>query len=82
MMDTDKILLHFNILLRQNVTHFFQNPLIHQKHQNDVLCGNVHMDVSPKSGNHPIDHTLNFSASISHTCRKAIKQTEPLSGVP
>ena len=46
-MDTDKILPHFNVLLYQNVTQLFQNPLIHQKCQNDLLCGNVNMDISP-----------------------------------
>ena len=32
------------------------------------------MDVSPKSGNYAIRCTLKFSARISHTCEKAIKQ--------
>ena len=62
-MDKDKILLHFNILPRQDVTQFSQNPLIHQKSQNDVLCGDV--NISPKSGNYAIGRTRNFSASIS-----------------
>ena len=79
-MDTDKIILHFNILLCQNVTQLSQNPLIHQKRQNDLLCGNVNMDISPKSGNYPISYRPNFSASISHTCKKAIKRKEPLRG--
>ena len=57
-MDIDKILLHFNILLRQNITQFSQNPPIHQKRHN-VLYGNVNMDISPKSGNYSIDHTPN-----------------------
>ena len=81
-MDTDKILLHFNILLRQNVTQFSQNPLTHQKRQYDVLCGNVNLDVSPKSGNYAIGRTPNFPESTSHTCKKPIKQKEPLGGVP
>ena len=63
-MDKDKILLHFNILPQQNVTQLSQNPLIHQKSQNDILCGNVSTDFSPVSGNYAINHTQNFSASI------------------
>ena len=63
-MDKDKILLHFNILPQQNVTQLSQNPLIHQKSQNDILCGNVNMDFSPMSSNYAINHTQNFSASI------------------
>ena len=81
-MDADKNLLHFNVLMRQNVTQFSQNPLIHQKRQNNVLCGNKNMDVSPNPGNYAIGSTPNFSASISHTCQKAIEQKEPLRGVP
>ena len=73
-MDTDKILLHFNILLQKNITQFSQNPPIHQKRQNDVLSCNMIMDVSPKSGNFDISRRPNFSASISHIFEKAIKQ--------
>ena len=61
-MDKDKILLHLNISPRQNVTQFSQNPLIHQKSQNDVLRGDV--NVSSNSGNYAIGRTRNFSASI------------------
>ena len=75
-MGKDKILLHLNISPRQNVTKFSQNPLIHQKSQNDVLPGDV--NVFPKSGNYVIGRTRNFS----HICQKAIKQKEPLRGVP
>ena len=56
-MGTDKILLHFNSLPQQNVTQFSQNPLIHQKRQNEVLRGNMNMNVSPKSGNYAIGRT-------------------------
>ena len=45
-MGTDKILLDFNILLQQNVTQFSQNPLIHQKRQNDV-CVAISIRTSP-----------------------------------
>ena len=55
---------------------------IHQKRQNDVLCGNRNMDVSPMSGNYAIGRTPNFSANISHTYENAIEQKEPLRGVP
>ena len=47
--DTDKILLHFNILPQQNII-FSQNPPITQELQNDVLHGNMNMDASLKSG--------------------------------
>ena len=76
-MDTDKILLRFNILLQQNVTQFSQNPPIHEERQNDVSRCNVIIDVSPKSGNVDINRRPNFSASISHIFEKAIKQKEP-----
>ena len=46
--DTDKILLHFNILPQQNII-FSQNPPITLKLQNKVLHGNMNMDASPKS---------------------------------
>ena len=81
-MGTDKILLHFNILLQQNVTQFCQNPLIHQKRQNDTSRGNMNMDVSPKSGIYAIGRRPNFSASISYACEKKIKQKDPLKGAP
>ena len=40
-MDAYTILLHFNILLQQNISQFSQNPPIHQKRQNDVLRDNM-----------------------------------------
>ena len=40
------------------------------------------MNVSPMPGNYAIGHTPNCSASVSHICKKAIKQNEPLRGVP
>lgn len=74
-MGTDKILLHFNSLPQQNVTQFSQNPLIHQKRQNEVLRGNMNMNVSPKSGNYAIGRTPIFSASIG--LKLLMTQTEP-----
>ena len=75
-MGTDKILLHFNSLPQQNVTQFSQNPLIHQKRQNEVLRGNMNMNVSPKSGNYAIGRTPIFSASID--LKLLMTQTEQL----
>ena len=40
------------------------------------------MDVSPESGDYAFERTPNFSTSISYICEKAIKQKEPLRGVP
>ena len=48
MIDTYKILLHFNVLLQQKVTQCFQNSTIHQKRLNYILRGNMNMDVSLK----------------------------------
>ena len=79
---THKILLHFTILLQQNIKQFSQNPPIYQKRQNDVLRGNLNMDVSSKSGNFDIGRRPYFSASISYIYEKAIKQKEPLRGAP
>ena len=53
-----------------------------KKRHNHVSRGNMNMDVSPKSGNYAIGRKPNFSASISHTCEKKIKQKEPLNGAP
>ena len=36
------------------------------------------MNFSPKSGNCAISCAPNISASISHTCKNAVKQKEPL----
>ena len=66
--ETDKILLHFNILPWQNVTQFAQNPVIRRKSQNDVLCGNVNMDVSLMSSNYAISQVS--QKVFSHTCKK------------
>ena len=78
----NKILLHFNILLPQNVTQFSQNPFVQQKRQNDFYRDNINMHLSPKSGNYAIGCTPTFSESISHNCEKAIKKSKPLRGVP
>ena len=67
--------IHFNSLPKQSITQFFQNPLIHQKRQNEVLRGNMNMNVSPKSGNYAIGRTPIFSASIGF--KLLITQTEP-----
>ena len=75
-MGTYKILLHFNGLPQQSVTQFFQNPIIHQKRQNEVLRGNMNMNVSPKSGNYAIGRTPIFSASID--LKLLMTQTEQL----
>ena len=75
-MGTCKILLHFNGLPQQSVTQFFQNPIIHQKRQNEVLRGNMNMNVSPKSGNYAIGRTPIFSASID--LKLLMTQTEQL----
>lgn len=48
-MDTCQILLHFNILLQQNVTQFSQNLPIQQKCQNDALHDNMNMNIFPLS---------------------------------
>lgn len=48
-MDTCQILLHFNILLQQNVTQFSQNLPIHQKCQNDALHDNMNKNIFPLS---------------------------------
>lgn len=48
-MDTCQILLHFNILLQQNVTQFSQNLPIHQKCQNDALHDSMNMNIFPLS---------------------------------
>ena len=58
--------IRFYFLQQQNVTQFSENPLIHQKHENDVLCGNVNMEVSPTSGNYAISRIPNFSTIITH----------------
>ena len=71
----NKILLHFNILLQQNVTQFSQNPSVQQKRQNDFYRDNINMHLSPKSGNYATGCIPTFSESISHSCEKAIKKT-------
>ena len=61
------------IFCYSKTSQFSQNPPIHQKCQNDVLCGNMNMDVPPKSDNYAIIHRPNFSVSFSHTCEKKDK---------
>ena len=38
--------------------------------------------ISLKSGNYVINSTTNLSASVWHTCEKALKHMEPLRGAP
>lgn len=82
-MDTNKILLHFNILLRQNITVFSKSTHSPKTCQNDVLYSNINTDISSMLGNYTISRIPNFPTSISHTCEKSnIKLKEPLRGVP